>query len=130
LAGKTIRKIKQKSYSQSISQQGTTTSINEKMDNMIPAGKIAALKTGEMVGMIAQGEENDTDEYKTSAIHGKINLDMKTIKREHNYVAMPVYYSFLDKKGKNRKEEILMSNFRRINREVELIVNEHIKTAS
>ncbi len=128
---KLFGKIKQKSYSQSISQQGTTTSINEKMDNMIPAGKIAALKTGEMVGMIAQGELNDTDEYKTSAIHGKINLDMKTIKKEkHNYVAMPVYYSFLDKKGKNRKEEILMSNFRRINREVELIVNEHIKTAS
>ncbi|UMQ41589.1 type IV secretion system DNA-binding domain-containing protein [Chryseobacterium sp. Y16C] len=128
---KLFGKIKQKSYSQSISQQGTTTSINEKMDNMIPAGKIAALKTGEMVGMIAQGEENDTDEYKTSAIHGKINLDIKAIKKEeHNYVAMPVYYSFLDKKGKNRKEEILMSNFRRINREVELIVNEHIKTAS
>ena len=38
---------------------------------MIPAGKIAALRTGEMVGMIAQGEENDTDEYKTSAINGK-----------------------------------------------------------
>lgn len=128
---KLFGKIKQKSYSQSISQQGTTTSINEKMDNMIPAGKIAALKTGEMVGMIAQGEENNTDEYKTSAIHGKINLDIKAIKKEeHNYVTMPVYYSFLDKKGKNRKEEILMSNFRRINREVELIVNEHIKTAS
>jgi endonuclease III len=42
---KLFGKIKQKSYSQSISQQGTTTSINEKMDNMIPAGKIAALKT-------------------------------------------------------------------------------------
>ena len=53
---KLFGKIKQKSYSQSISQQGTTTSINEKMDNMIPAGKIAALKTGEMVGIIAQGE--------------------------------------------------------------------------
>jgi hypothetical protein len=53
------------------------------MDNMIPAGKIAALKTGEMVGMIAQGELNDTDEYKTSAIHGKINLDMKTIKKRN-----------------------------------------------
>ena len=35
---------------------------------MIPAGKIAALRTGEMVGMIAQGEENDTDEY-LSLIH-------------------------------------------------------------
>ena len=127
---KLFGKIKQKSYSQSISQQGTTTSINEKMDFMIPAGKIAALRTGEMVGMIAQGEENDTDEYKTSAINGKINLDMKSIKQEEqNYVPMPVYYSFIDKAGNNRKEEVLMTNFRKINKEVELIVNENIKTA-
>ena len=125
---KLFGKIKQKSYSQSISQQGTSTSINEKMDFMIPAGKIAALKTGEMVGMIAQGEENSTEEYKTSAIRGKINLDMKAIKEEEqNYVAMPNYYSFIDKKGINRKEEVLMTNFRKINREVELIVNENIK---
>lgn len=127
---KLFGKIKQKSFSQSISQQGTTTSINEKMDFMIPAGKIAALRTGEMVGMIAQGEENDTDEYKTSAINGKINLDMKAIKQEEqNYVPMPVYYSFIDKAGINRKEEVLMTNFRKINKEVELIVNENIKTA-
>ena len=124
---KMFGKIKQKSYSQSISQQGTTTSINEKMDFMIPAGKIAALKTGEMVGMIAQGEENDTEEYKTSAISGKINLDMNAIKNEEdNYVAMPNYYSFIDKKGNDRKEEVLMTNFRKINKEVELIVNESI----
>ena len=97
---------------------------------MIPAGKIAALRTGEMVGIIAQGEENDTDEYKTSAINGKINLDMKAIKQEEqNYVSMPVYYSFIDKAGNNRKEEVLMTNFRKINKEVELIVNENIKTA-
>ena len=127
---KLFGKIKQKSFSQYISQQGTTTSINEKMDFMIPAGKIAALRTGEMVGMIAQGEENDTDEYKTSAINGKINLDMKSIKQEEqNYVPMPVYYSFIDKAGNNRKEEVLMTNFRKINNEIELIVNENIKTA-
>lgn len=121
---KLFGKIKQKTYSQSISQQGTTTSINEKMDNMIPAGKIAALRTGEMVGMIAQSEENDTWEYKSSAISGKINLDMRKINHEvQNYVKMPTYYNFTDKTGKNRKEEVLMTNFRRINKEVELIID-------
>ena len=125
---KLFGKIKQKSYSQSISQQGTTTSINEKMDFMIPAGKIATLKTGEMVGMIAQGEENDTEEYKTSAMNGKINLDMKAIKQEeNNYVKMSSYYSFVDKMGNNRKNDVLMTNFRKINKEVELIVNEFTK---
>lgn len=118
-------KIKQKSYSQSISQQGTTTSINEKMDNMIPAGKIAALKTGEMVGMIAQ--DNNTEEYKSSAVNGRINLDMNAIKKEEeNYVQMPKYYSFMDKNGVNRKEDVLMTNYRKINREVEFIVNEQV----
>ncbi len=125
---KMFGKIKQKTYSQSISQQGTTTSINEKMDFMIPAGKIAALKTGEMVGLIAQGQENDSLEYKTSAISGKINLDMNAIQNEENhYVTMPNYYSFRDKNGVNRKDDVLMTNFRKINKEVELIVNENIK---
>ena len=125
---KMFGKIKQKSYSQSISQQGTTTSINEKMDFMIPAGKIAGLRTGEMVGMIAQSEENDTEDYKSSAFNGKINLDMKAIKtEEENYVKMPSYYSFVDKAGNNRKDDVLMTNFRKINKEVELIVNELIK---
>ena len=78
--------------------------------------------------MIAQGEENDTLEYKTSAMHGKINLDIKAIKKEEQgYVPMPVYYSFVDKTGKNRKEEVLMTNFRKINKEVELIVKEFSK---
>jgi hypothetical protein len=95
------------------------------MDFMIPAGKIATLKTGEMVGIIAQSEENDTEEYKTSAINGKINLNLEEIKREEkNYAKMPVYFSFIDKTGKNRKEEVLMTNYRKINREVELIINE------
>ena len=48
-------------------------------------------------------------------------------KEEGNYVALPDYYSFLDKKGNNRKEEVLMTNFRKINKEVELIVNETAK---
>lgn len=122
---KLFGKIKQKSYSQSISQQGTTTSINEKMDNMIPAGKIAALRTGEMVGMIAQNEDEGSTEYQSSAISGKISLDLKKIKAEEsNYPTMPVYYDFKDKKGINRKEEVLMTNFRRINKEIELIIKE------
>ena len=126
---KMFGKIKQKSYSQSISNQGTTTSINEKMDNMIPAGKISNLRTGEMAGMIAGGEENETEEYKTSAFIRKINLDMKEIKKEEeNYVKIPTYYSFKDKTGKDRKDETLMANFRKINKEVDLIINDLIST--
>jgi hypothetical protein len=121
-------KIKQKSYSQSISQQGTTTSINERMEAMIPAGKIAALKTGEMVGLIAQDKVTQDGEYKSSAINGKIDLNMKEIKiEETSYVQIPQCYSFFDSNGNDRKEEILMTNFRRINKEVDLIVNQFVK---
>jgi hypothetical protein len=85
----------------SINNNQTTISIQEKMDNLIPAGKIAGLKTGEMVGIIAGDENNQTEEYKTSAIHGRINLDMKSIEDEEaNYIEMPVYYNFKDKSGK------------------------------
>lgn len=53
---------------------------------------------------------------------------MKAIKEEErDYVTMPTYYSFIDKAGANRKEEVLMTNFRKINKEVELIVRELVK---
>ena len=122
---KLFGKIKQKSYSESISNQGTNMTISEKMDVMIPAGKIAGQRTGEMVGMVVQGEDNATEEFKTSAISGKINLNMKAIKHEEaNYVKMPTYYSFKDSAGNDRKNEILMTNFRRINKEVEIMIRE------
>ena len=122
---KLFGKIKQKSYSESISNQGTNITISEKIDVMIPAGKIAGQRTGEMVGMVVQGEDNATEEFKTSAISGKINLDMKAIKHEEaNYVKMPTYYSFKDSAGNDRKNEILMTNFRRINKEVEIMIRE------
>lgn len=121
-------KIKQKSYSQSISSSGTTQSINEKMDNMIPAGKIAGLRTGEMVGMLAGGGDLETDEYKTSAVSGKITLNMKEIQEEEaNYIKLPTYYSFMDEAGNDMKDEVLMANFRRINNETQLIIQESIK---
>ena len=122
---KMFGKIKQKSYSESISNQGSNMTISEKMDVMIPAGKIAGLRTGEMAGMVVQGNDNATEDFKTSAIFGKINLDIKAIKEEeNNYVKMPVYYSFKDSAGNDRKNEILMANFRRINKEVEMMINE------
>lgn len=124
---KFMGKIKQKSYSQSISQQGTTTTINEKMDNLIPAGKIASLRTGEMVGIIAQGEENNTLEYKTSAFSGKINLNMDEIRKEETKydflkANLPKYHNFVNE-GVNKEKEILLTNFRRINAEIKSIVN-------
>ena len=40
---------------------------------------------------------------------------------------MPSYFSFVEKMGIDRKNDVLMTNFRKINKEVELIVNEFTK---
>lgn len=120
---KVFGKVRQQSRSMSVNNNQTTFSTSERMDSLIPAGKIASLKTGEMVGIVAQDEQNKITEYKSSAMSGKISLDMKAIKfEEENYLELPTYYSFIDKQGIDKKEEVLMSNFRRINKEVELIV--------
>lgn len=103
----------------SIDRNKTSMSLNEKLEALIPAGKIASLNTGEMVGLIAADVQQEfTGEYKTSAINCKVNLDLNEIKKEEeNYKDLPVYYDFGD-----RKEEILRSNFLKINNEIEEMV--------
>jgi len=112
-------KSKQIGESLSIDRNKTSTSLQEKLEALIPAGKMAALNTGEMVGLIAADvQETYTGKFETSAINCRINLDAKAIAfEEANYCDLPVYYHFGD-----RKEEVLRANFNRINDEVEAIV--------
>src|SRR3546814_8787053 len=83
--------------------------------DLIPAGKIAALKTGELAGMLAVDTVGEyTGKYAPSAVHCRVNLDVEAIKKEEaGYVALPSYYDF-----KGRKEEVLRKNFSRITDEV------------
>lgn len=112
-------KSKQIGESLSIDRNKTSTSLQEKLEALIPAGKMAALNTGEMVGLIAADvQENYTGKFETSAVNCRINLDSKAIAlEEKGYRDLPVYYHFGDK-----KDEILRQNFNRINNEVEAIV--------
>jgi hypothetical protein len=86
---------------------------------LIPAGKIASLNAGEMVGVIAaDAQEMFTGQFETSAINCKINLDAKEIaKEEKGYRPLPTYYDF-----GGQKDEKLRQNFFRIGREIESIV--------
>ena len=119
-------KSKQIGESLSIDRNKTSTSLQEKLESLIPAGKMAALNTGEMVGLIAaDAQENYTGKFETSAVNCRINLDMPAIEKEgNNYRELPVYYHF----GK-KKEEILRLNFNRINQEVEAIIAKFRKPA-
>ncbi len=95
--------------------------MNEKLEPLIPAGKIASLKAGEMVGILAaDAVEEFTGKYETSAVNCRINLDLKAIKKEEQaYRELPVYYDF-----KGRKEEILLQNFNKINTEVQEMIRQ------
>ncbi|WP_316738474.1 type IV secretory system conjugative DNA transfer family protein [Pedobacter aquatilis] len=112
-------KVKQESESLSIDRSKTSLSLSERLEPLIPAGKIASLKAGELVGMLASDVSADfSGEYQTSAINCRVNLDMQALKKEEaNYPLMPVFYDFGGK-----KEEILKENFKRINLEVSQLV--------
>lgn len=112
-------KVKQESESLSIDRAKTSVSLSEKLEPLIPAGKIASLKAGEMVGMLASDATSEfSGEFQTSAVNCKVNLNMNAIRlEEENYPIMPLYYDF-----KGKKEEVLRANLNRINSEVAKIV--------
>lgn len=116
-------KVKQRGESLSIDRTKTSLSINEKLEPLIPAGKIAALKAGELVGILAADAVTEfTGRFETSAINCRVNLNMHAIANEEkHYLPMPRYYNFA-----GDREKILRDNFRLINREVRQVVEEFL----
>lgn len=116
---KLFGKSKQIGEGLSIDQNKTSTSLNEKLEALIPAGKMASLNTGEMVGLIAADvQQNYTGQFETSAINCRINLDQQELQREeNNYRPLPAFYDFHGK-----KDDVLRENFLRINKEIESLV--------
>jgi hypothetical protein len=112
-------KSKQIGESISIDRSKVSKSISEKLEVLIPAGKIASLGAGEIVGVIAADANAEfTGKYETSAINCRVNLDLKEIsKEEKEYVELPDFYDFGGK-----KEEVLKRNFLKINQEIESLV--------
>ena len=111
-----LGRVKQLGESLSIDRAKTSLSLSEKLEPLIPAGKIASLKTGEIVGIVATESAKEFDgKFEPSAVHCRVSLDLKAIKKEESqYRELPVYYDF-----GSRKEEILMQNYERINRQVQ-----------
>lgn len=112
-------KVKQQSESLSIDRSKTSLSLSEKLEPLIPAGKIASLRTGELVGVLASDAVKEySGEFETSAINCRVNLDMKAIEIEkENYPELPIYYDF----GGN-KEAILREHFFKITADVAAMV--------
>src|SRR6202012_234020 len=87
-------KNKQIGESLSIDRNKTSTSLQEKLEPLIPAGKMASLNTGELVGLIAaEAQETYTGKFETSAINCRTNLNAQEMAHEEkNYRDLPVYY--------------------------------------
>ncbi|QJD98547.1 type IV secretion system DNA-binding domain-containing protein (plasmid) [Mucilaginibacter robiniae] len=106
----------------SIDRSKTSVSLNEKYEPLIPAGKIAQLGTGELVGLLAADVSSDYNgKYTTSNIHCKVNLNLDEIKREEkNYRELPTFYDF-----KGKKAQTLNANFLKIRKEVDGIIEHY-----
>ena len=127
-------KVKQTSKSISINDQKVSTSISEKMDNLLPAAKIADMATGWLAGQVARDftptpngamntfEIENSEEFKTSKYFCKTDFDMKRIKtEEEKYEEIPPIYDF----GSDRKMKVILRrNFNRIESEIENMINE------
>jgi hypothetical protein len=110
----------------SIDRNKTSLSLNEKLEVLIPAGKIASLNSGELVGVIAaDAQEKYTGQFETSAVHCRVNLNMDEIKKEEaGYKPLPAFYDFGGK-----KDERLRQNFNRINDDIRTMIQQYKSTA-
>jgi hypothetical protein len=126
--------VKQTSKNISIDGQKVSTTILEKMDNLVPAAKIADMATGWLAGQVARDftptpdgamntfEIEHSTEFKTSKYFCKTNFDMKKINSEEQmYEDIPPLYDF----GSDRNMEIILSrNFMGVETDIENMIEE------
>ena len=125
-------KAKQTSKSITINDSKVSTSISEKMDNLVPAAKIADMATGWLAGQAARDftpterssfsgiNLEESPEFRTTKYFCKTNFNMGKIKQEETaYVDLPKIYAFKD----DRQKEIMLNrNFARVNREIDEMI--------
>ena len=127
-------KAKQTTRSVTINDQKVSTSIQEKMDFLVPASKIADMATGWLAGqasrdftptkdsMLENFDIENSEEFKPTKYFCKTNFDMGRIKKEENfYKDLPKMYNFASDK---EKEIMLNRNFKRVNEEVDDMISE------
>ena len=128
-----------------IDKDKTSINLNENMDSLVPASKIADMPTGWICGQTARDfmvtktgfggsmDIQNSGEFQTSKFYCKTNFDMDAIHKEEddykNY-PLPKFYVFRDKNGKesaDARERELYKNFERINNETDELFNEVYK---
>jgi len=106
-------KIMQDRTSLSINRTDTSVSKSKQLDTAIPASKIAALSSGEFVGMVADDPGQKID---LKAFHGAILNDHEALKKEQDqYKRVPVV--------RQVTPAIVQLNYGQIKQEIEDLVN-------
>ena len=119
-----------------IDRDRTSYNLNENMDSLVPASKIADMPSGWVAGQVARDftptktgrggamDIQKSKEFQTSKFFCKTNFNMKEIKEEEadykNY-PLPVFYKF---PSRDARERILYDNFDQVNKDVQQMIME------
>ena len=110
-------KIKQNNVGLNIDRSKTSVNINERMDTVIPASKIANQNAGEVVAIVSRDNNMDLKDYHTNTFKCKIKLNLAQIDEEKkHYPELPKYYDF---GGDEMKRKFLLKNMEQIYEEID-----------
>jgi hypothetical protein len=116
---KLFGRIKQEASGVSVNYNQTNVNLNEKMETVIPASRIANLNAGEVVGIVSK-EASTYSKYQPNVYNCKVVLDLEALEEEKKqYKELPKFYTF----GSNtEKNDFLLKNMQKIFQEVESIL--------
>jgi hypothetical protein len=115
-------KIMQDRQSVSINRTDTSISHSKQLDSAIPASKIAALSSGEFVGLVA---DNPDEKIKLKMFHSEIVNDHKKLNDEvSKYKEIPTVSDVTQQQVQDNFYQIKMDIKKMIGEEVERLKNE------
>ena len=127
-------KVVQMKKGVTIDREKTSINLNENMDNLVPASKIADMSTGWICGQVARDfvktrvgwgnsmNIHESEEFQTSKFFCKTDFDMEEIKKEEEgYVPLPRFYTF---NSKEARERILYNNFIQVDKDIKQLLAE------
>lgn len=110
-------KIMQDRQSVSVNRTDTSISHSKQLDSAIPASKIAALSSGEFVGMVA---DDPHEKIKLKMFHAEITNDTDQLNKEVSlYKEIPVV--------SNVTQRQVMDNFYQVKMEVKRLIGEEVE---
>ena len=110
-------KIMQDRQSVSVNRTDTSISHSKQLDSAIPASKIAALSSGEFVGLVA---DNPDEKIKLKMFHAEIVNDAKKLNGElSRYKEIPVV--------SNVTQQQVLDNYYQVKMEVKRLIGEEVE---